>query len=310
MADIVPYPDLPEEATPSSDAMAVSRGNAMWAKRFEGGTTNLAQRARHAADIRQYTADVETARATAQANRLATDKDAQNFFLRSRALDIQEGKAAFDMWDKTRKAAAAAEMLPSVLQARKAATDARIASTERMTKEAELKDRITADADSFHAKVAQAAMLYPEGPDYDRAILSAASEHHLAARDPDAKRLIDTAQKAYTARTTQAESERKAQAAGMVRSGITATGATTFAAPKTVTRVNPEVQALKSKLGQAEANQAEAAPGERPKYEPGLKALRDKITELEGQAPTPATVGPAAPATRLKLVGGKLIQSE
>jgi hypothetical protein len=71
----------------------------------------------------------------------------------------------------------------------------------------------------------------------------------------------------------------------MVPSGMTGGGAITFDTPtaaKPAAKVSdPELTTLKSRLGAAEANQATASPEEQPKYEPGLKALRDKIASLE-----------------------------
>lgn len=85
---------------------------------------------------------------------------------------------------------------------------------------------------------------------------------------------------------------------------ITATekGTTITDRPET-TRANPELNTLKSKLGAAEAAQATAEPSEKPKYEPGLQALRDKIAELEGGAPAPTVERTATnPKTGEKVV--------
>jgi hypothetical protein len=235
--DIVPYPDMPGESAVSDAALAVGKSQAKWAKTFDGSNTSLAARAtraRHEQDIRSYAADLETRRMEESARRLATDKDAQDFYLRSKTLQLNEGKAYFDMAEARRKAEAAEEMAPLMFQAKDAQVKAQIANAARVARESAAKARMEEEADLFHAAVADASMQFaPDTPEYEKAILGASTKHWLAMRDPAAKAVIDSARNSAKARAERARKDAAAAAtaaaadkAGLVQERISPAGTT------------------------------------------------------------------------------------
>ncbi len=284
--DLVPYPDLPDSSSPSDAALAVDRSNANWAKTFERGTTNLAQRARHSQDIRTYTADLETRRTEEAAKRLATNKDAQNFYIRSKTLQLNEEKAHFDMADKMKKAKAAEDMAPLMFKAKEAQTNATIANAARTAAQTEAQAKISAAADAYHAGVATAQSLYaPDSPEYERAIVDIGNANGIARHDPAVNAQFMAAQKSLTARAAIAdkakadaakaeETRTQAENLGLPANSVSKAGVVYRNPPAGKTGhapVDPELSALNKKLASAVATQITAGT----LSEPELLALPD-----------------------------------
>lgn len=307
--NIAPYPDMPGDTLPSPQAVAVDRGNAQWAKTFEGGTTNLATRARHAADIRQYAGDLEAQRVQQQADLLARNKDAQNFYLKERALTLQEKKANFDMEDKRQKADAAVALAPTMLAAKKAQTEALIARTKSLADEQAANAAIETQAANVRSIVARAKPFVT--PDQlDEVYHAAATENPGAVHDKDIGPQIIQARKNLDLARKQSDITAKATAAGLTPNLVTESGLETFHSKTAPAPSDPELTALKRTLGSAVAKQATAdnttkdvfGHTEAQRYQPGIDRLKATIAEKDGVAsPAPAKAASSSDYIKSKL---------
>jgi hypothetical protein len=316
MADFVPYPDMLDAPARSDAAVAVDRHNAAWAKTFEGGTTNLATRARHTQDIKTYASDLEARRMEAQAKNLAVNKDAQDFYLRSKKLQLDEEKAHFEMADKKTKMDAAAQMAPLMFEAKKAQTQAQIANAARVATETAAKAKMAEQADLFQSRVLQAQAQYaPDSPEYERAIVEAGNTHGAARHDPAIQAQYMAAQKSLTSRAAiQSKSdaekqkaldmEQRAKDSGLTRERIAPMG-DSFSRASDRQANDPELSSLKKALGQAVVKQTTLTdPAAAAEYQPGIDALKAKIAEKEGTS----TAKPSEQKViKAKFVDGKLV---
>lgn len=284
MPDVPPYPALPGEGA-SLDTL---RHNAVWAKTFEPSVsrlpntpTSLALRRRQYQDVRDYADALEQERAAAQEERLMEDRNAANYVLRSRAMDMKDRMDRFKIQTDLRKLDNAEAVMPSVLKAREAQIAAAEARKVRDASVAEQQARREAAKDNFEAALAKSDAL-PDTPEYHAAVLAARNAFPLAEHDVATRQLVDRSRAEISKRAAAREAAAKAAELGLPATGISASGTVTYHQPKS----NPELTQLKETLGKAEANQATAKPFEQPKYEPGLKALREKISAIEQpQAP-------------------------
>ena len=301
--DFVPYPDMPGETSRSNAAVAVDKSNAQWAKTFEGGTTNLATRARHTQDIQQYASDLEAQRMDAQAKNLATNKEAQNFYIRSKTLQLNEEKAHFDMADKRAKADAAIKMAPLMFQAKEAQTNAQIANAARVAQQTAAQSKIDAAADTFHAKVSEAQATYaPDSPEYERAIVAAGNEHGIARHDKAINDQFMAAQKSLTSRSAvqskadaekqdRADREIRATQAGLTRDTVGPMGDRFSKPTHERDTTGPKIDAWQGKAIKA-------------KDDPELKAFYEgKISEAKAKVQTQNPIAPI----KAKFVDGKLV---
>lgn len=93
-----PLAQIPQDSTTiPPEAMGQLEHAAEWAQTFGGSDTNLALRARHNADINAYAQGLQSQREAAQANLIQTNRTAQNLYLGSQRLDMQEQVAQANM---------------------------------------------------------------------------------------------------------------------------------------------------------------------------------------------------------------------
>lgn len=303
MADeFAPLPPLPNDGPTDAD-LASMRHAAKWAKTFEPSTEqlprtgqSLALRARHRGDIESYAKAVEQQRAKAQEEQWKTDRNAANYVLRSRAMDMKDRLDRYSLKERDRKMENAEKSLDSLLTSRAAATAASEARRDRDIAEGRRKNDLNTAADKFRALAATSPHLSGT-PEDDEFLLSAASAHPLAEDNATVRVMLGRARTAQAERektkataAQRAEAERKAKEMGLIPSGITATGATTFDAPPAPPKVSdPELETLKSNLTFLLKEEGAESPRSR--------TLRQRIAARErviggGTAPAPPAPAP------------------
>lgn len=294
MPEFEPYPDLPEDQLPSPEKLAVGRANAQWAKTFEGGTTNLATRAKHAQDIRSYAGDVATIRAADRNQLLSTNKDAHAMWMKERAATLNEEKASFNMAQQRIKADEALKMAPLIFKAKEAQTAAQVANAARTAAQNLRMATLQQHADQYLTELAQAPLdLTPEQLDewkVERAArFPGASQHEETAKDIAAARSAVNARRAEAARADAATlaNTRRMEAAAKPRD-----------VKEPATPESSVISSIDRKLVPMEAQwRLEKArdPKSTPKSEKEIEALRMQREEIRNPS-----AGQASPPTATK----------
>lgn len=98
MADATPpLNPQPDSSIISPDQLGALQHASRWAGTFGGQDTNIVQRARHNQDINEYAAGLAAKRAEEQARLLQTNQTAQNLWLNTQKLQLQQEQHAMHM---------------------------------------------------------------------------------------------------------------------------------------------------------------------------------------------------------------------
>lgn len=95
--DIPPLSPQPDSSSISSDQLDAMQHASRWAGTFGGQDTNIAERARHNQDISDYANALTQQRAQAQQQLIQTNQTAQNLWLGTQRLQLQEQQAEMHM---------------------------------------------------------------------------------------------------------------------------------------------------------------------------------------------------------------------
>lgn len=151
----MPYDDFPIDIQgegPSLDAASIlqSQHSADWAKKFPNNN-NLMTRKRHQADVAENLATQQAAQEAYQNDEIRTNKLAQDFFFRSKKLDMDRelGKATLNLREQTFNHKV--QMQPMELEARRAATNAALAREKSTLAATALKAQLEKEKDEHTA---------------------------------------------------------------------------------------------------------------------------------------------------------------
>lgn len=164
-----PLAQIPQDSTIPPEAMGQLEHAAEWAQNFGGSDTNLALRARHNADINAYAQALQSQREAAQANLIQTNRTAQNLYLGSQRLDMQEQVAQANM----AHADAMAPLNQAAKIAQTNAANAREAATTQSSLLQAQHDQLQANATIGLSKAMTDALqdLQPGTPGYKDAVI-------------------------------------------------------------------------------------------------------------------------------------------
>jgi len=205
--DIVPYPDIEDNAPITDSSLALQKHNAEWARTFQGGTTNLAQRslrAKHASDIDTYNESLAAQRAQMQQRGLQTDKKALDYYVQTKKMAVAEMKQRAEMSLAQQRADAAERMAPYLIESRQAETRAKLASIESNAKQAAAQAKIAEDAARVRGFVAD-AMPHVAPDQLDEVYHAAAMQFPGAVHDKDIGPQIKSARENRQRRQLEAE---------------------------------------------------------------------------------------------------------
>jgi len=294
-----PFPDLPETLTQAD--ISGQRHAASWAKTFEPSTANLprtgtslALRRQHRGDIEQYAATVEEQRMLAHQQRLMQDKNALQYELRSRAMDMKERMDKFNMGMAVKKLDNAEEAQNSLLAARAAQEEA--AKSRQILQDTAIAKAAAIETDANKFMTELTAIDDDEGsPERDARVLALRAKYPRARLDDRVKPMVTAAEANRLRREKAAEKTAADEATiaaakgfGHEQTGVTSTGRPSFVPPTPVK--DEELDKLNDSLRLALGNQMKADVDEQSQYEPGLKAIREKITAREAALkPAPKT---------------------
>lgn len=323
MADLPPLAEVPEQLAGPTDG---ERHRAEWAGFFGGSDVNLAQRYRHNADINAYAESLERERAAQQQQQIATNKTAQDLWIRSRQLEIQRASANAALAERQQRMEHAEAILPATLQAKDAQTRASLAKERAITVAEQLKakaeSRAAEDTANFSQHMSELMdRTNPGSDDYKLGILRGITAF------PHADKALVKQYGAPALEDQDLQEVLKTVPAGFDVAGIRrdANGRWTVAAKSEsageLASLEKERTALERRLARAEQTKAEGmkygkngtslvALGDEgiAEYKPQLQAVQQKIAALRGgnsqQAPaepaqeTPGTSAPAQNVTK------------
>lgn len=129
MADRLPISEG-EPKLPSSVPLGQLKHSAEWADTFRGQDTNFVQRARHNADIGSYTKALQAEHDAELQRQYMTDKDAQNFYFKSKKLKMDEDKMRADLDLRDQQFKFREELHPLEMEAKRVATARTAAQTK------------------------------------------------------------------------------------------------------------------------------------------------------------------------------------
>lgn len=116
-------------AEPLPDDLDVMRQNAEWADKFRGGTTNLALRARHSQDTRDYDRALIDERERIEMEEIRNDRVKQNFFFKSQDLAVKKTLAEQQLEHRAKMHDATLQLRQQQFETSKAHEDATLATT-------------------------------------------------------------------------------------------------------------------------------------------------------------------------------------
>lgn len=276
----------------------ILRGNAEWAERFEGGTTNLALRARHNQDRLEYADHLASQREMQTAQDIQTDRVKQQFFFRSQELNLKE-RLAKDKMQRDQEAHTQRLSLMEQQEATSAAAEQARLTTMRAQEE--VRRQTAEDTRAFSEGVAEAARKHRAGtPEYAQSVASLRANHPSVD-----KALFDDIWKTTNSDLTPeqvAENVRKAKAvAGNANVTATSTGNVTVSQNSGESAIRREIQTYENLRSRAVERLKKVGADDPSKkmLEEDVSYHAQKIGELESQlgkqaAPTVTTNGTVA----------------
>lgn len=292
-------------AEPLPDDLDVMRQNAEWADKFRGGTTNLALRARHSQDTRDYDRALIAERERIEMEEIRNDRVKQNFFFKSQDLAVKKTLAEQQLEHR-------AKMHDATLQLRQQQFDTSRASERKTVAATRLQEDLARkeaeDSEGFSTSVLEAASKFRPGtPDFEKAVLSAHLKHPAAD-----KQIVSSSWKSANSRMTFEDAFDAFKAAQAAAPNATITSSTTGNLSITAPAQEKSIRTgLTTELTNEQRLHSEAVKllgtkatdENRQLLEDNVRRHAERISALEGQIG--GNVPPAVTATLTDLRASK-----